>query len=109
MGECFSLHILPDDVRSAVGESGQVVEGNDVGMAQLLRKLRFVTESRQEVIDLRELRMHELDGAISVELQVPGPVDDVHASTTENGLDDISIIEDIADAEHPARSVHNDS
>ena len=56
------------------------VDGDDVRMVQLRRRLRLAQEARLDLAAERELRRQDLDGDRALQAPVFGPIDDAHSA-----------------------------
>jgi hypothetical protein len=68
-----------------------VVDGHDVRVGQLRRRLRFAGEARADRGIVRQLRRQHLDGDVALESPVTRPIDDRHAAATDLGLEGILV------------------
>ena len=67
------------------------VDGDDVGMAELGRRLRFAQEARADLLAIGELRRQHLEGDAAAQAHVHGPVHDGRAAAADLGLDVVGV------------------
>ena len=72
-----------------------VVDGDDVGMVEVGRRLRLTAEALDEGLVGRQLREQHLQGDGPVEQQVAGEVHLGHAATREMAHDLVAVGEDL--------------
>ncbi len=97
--EVLALDQLHHDVRPGV-VLAEVVNGDDVGVAQRRGRPGLVTEPGQEVGVAPELGAQQLDGNVALELRVARAIDAGHAALSEKLQQTVSPAEDAPDLGH---------
>jgi hypothetical protein len=82
---------LHDEIRTAVGRDAEVFDANDVLAAELRGDASLSAKTRDEVLVLRGVRLHELDRDIVSELTVPAVPNLTHRSFAK-GSDELPTI-----------------
>ncbi len=85
LGEVFALEVLHHHVHGAVDLAG-FVHGDDVGVVEARARLRLAHETI-EVIRIRDIGAHGLDGDDALQRRVDRLVDFAHAAAAEDRLD----------------------
>ncbi len=97
--QVLALDQLHHDVRPGV-VLAEVVDGDDVGVAQRRSRTGLVAEPGQEVGVASELGPQQLDGDVALELRVARAIDPGHAALSEKLQQAVSPAEDASDLGH---------